>query len=227
MDLRAFYESSLQQPGLVGLVGLVAGGAAAVAAARSRRGFLSTWTVLFAAQILVDAWLTGYSSPLDPSGAAATAAAVVFVLLGDLRLYLLLARFTRRAWSAAVFAEAFAWAFAPSLLIALLKRAAPWTVANLRHIFLIYELAALPLVVIWWRALVPRRLAGSDHAPTRAWLAGLGAFFAAQYALWIAADVLILRGAAWAWGLRVIPNVLYYGLFVAWAWRTAPRELRA
>lgn len=226
MNLRAFYESSWQQPGLTGLLGLVLGGAAALAAVRARKTFLARWTMLFAVEALLDAWLTGYSSPLPPNGLAATAASIVFVVLGDLRIYLLFARYTRRAWSPAVFAEAFGWAFAPSLLIAVLKRAAPWAVSNLRHLFLIYELAALPLVMLWLQGFVPRRLARPEDAPARAWLSGAAAFFAAQYFLWIVSDVAILQGARWGWALRVLPNVMYYGLFVAWAWRGAPPELK-
>jgi len=226
MNLRVFYESPLQQPGLTGLIGLIAGGAAALAAMRAQKTFLSRWTLLFALEALLDGWLTGASSPLDPRGAGATAAAIVFVVLGDLRLYLLLARYTRRAWGPAVFAEAFAWAFAPSLVIAALKRLAPWAVSNNRHIFLIYELCALPLLMLWLQGFVPRRLSRPEDAAERAWLSGATAFFAAQYTLWVLADVAILQRASWGWGLRVVPNVMYYGLFVAFAWRSAPPGLK-
>ena len=223
MDLRQFYESPAQQPYLIGLIGLVAGGAAAIAAVRGR-GFLARWTALFAVEALIDCYLTGYGSPLDPNGAAMTVAGVAFVFLGDLRLYLLTARFTRTRWSRAALGEATAWAFAPSLLIAILKRAAPWVVPDLRHIFLVYELAALALLLVWWRAVLPRRDAAPD---TRRWLSAALAFFVAQYALWAGSDVLILAGAPWAWGLRVVPNAMYYGLFVAFVWRRSPTELRA
>lgn len=226
MDPRSFYDSPWQQPLLTGAVGLVLGGAAALAAVRAQRTFLARWTVFFAAEALLDGWLTGNSSPLDPRGAAMTVASIVFVVLGDLRLYLLLSRYTRRAWTAGVFAEAFAWAFVPSLVIGVLKRAAPWAVSNLRHLFLVYELTALPLVMLWLQGFVPRRLARPEDAAERAWLSGAAAFFAAQYTLWIVSDVAILQGARWAWALRVVPNVMYYGLFVAWAWRAAPRELK-
>jgi hypothetical protein len=44
------------------------------------------------------------------------------------------------------------------------------------------------------------------------------------YALWAAADVLILAGVDAGWGLRAVPNQLYYSLtvpFAWWRWRQA------
>lgn len=229
MDFRAFYESPWQQPILTGGIGFVCGGAAALAALRARpsspRGALLTrWTLAFALSTLLDCYLTGASSPLGTGGPLATLAAVVFVVLGDLRPYLLLAGFTRPAWTRAALVEALAWSFAPSLFIALVKRAAPWLVPDLRHIFLVYEGFALVLLGVWHFAIAPRRAV--DPA-MRGWLRGVLGFFAMTYVLWIAADLAILAEVPSGWGLRVVPNALYYGLFVAWAWRTAPRELRA
>ncbi|MFO0630804.1 MAG: hypothetical protein U0325_34970 [Polyangiales bacterium] len=229
MSLRGFYESSWQQPNLLGALGLLLGGAAAWAASRhraadDRSAFLARWTQLFALEALLDCVLTGYSSPLGQNTPAMTAAAVVFVILGDLRLYLLLARLSRPRWSAVAMAEALAASLAPSLVIAALKRVAPWLVANGRHIFLIYELTALIPLALWGFVLLPGRAGGSPAV--RAWLRGAVGFFALQYALWASADVGILYDADLAWGLRVVPNAMYYAGFVAWVWRTAPRELR-
>lgn len=227
MDPRAFYESSWQQPFLLGLIGAAAGGAAAWSASTAGRGgFLARWTQLFALAAIADCVLTGYSSPLGQNTPAMTAASVFFVILGDLRLYLLTARFTRAQGTRGAYLEALVWALAPSLLIAALKRLAPWTVADGRHIFLTYELAALVPLGLWWAVLAPQRLAAAASAPTLRWLRGVLGFFAAQYALWALADVGILRGAPLAWALRVAPNAMYYGLFVCWAWFTAPPELR-
>lgn len=229
MSLQGFYESAWQQPRLLGALGLLLGGAAAGAASRGRatdprQAFLARWTQLFALEALIDCVLTGASSPLGQNTPAMTAAAVVFVILGDLRLYLLLARLSRPRWRGAALAEALGAALAPSLVIAALKRLAPWLVANGRHIFLIYELTALIPLALWGFALLPARL--REVPEERRWLVGAVAFFAAQYALWAAADVGILWGADLAWGLRVVPNAMYYALFVAWVWRTAPKGLR-
>ena len=229
MSLRGFYESAWQQPNLLGALGLLLGGGAAWAASRRgaadpRAAFLARWTQVFAVEALLDCALTGYSSPLGQNTPAMTAASVVFVILGDLRLYLLLARLSRPRWSAVALAEALAASLAPSLVIAALKRLAPWLVANGRHIFLIYELAALLPLALWGLALLPGRL--RDAPDERRWLRGAVGFFAVQYALWAAADVGILAGLDLAWGLRVVPNAMYYAGFVAWVWRTAPRGLR-
>ncbi len=229
MSLQGFYESAWQQPNLLGALGLLLGGAAAWAASRRRptdlrQAFLARWTQLFALEALLDCVLTGYSSPLGQNTPAMTVAAVVFVIVGDLRLYLLLARLSRPHWSAVALVEALAASLAPSLVIAALKRLAPWLVANGRHIFLIYELTALIPLALWGFVLLPGRL--RDAPEDRRWLRGAVAFFAAQYALWASADVGILAGADLAWGLRVVPNAMYYALFVAWVWRTAPKGLR-
>jgi hypothetical protein len=229
MSLRGFYESAWQQPNLLVALGLLLGGAAAWSASRrgatdARGAFLARWTQLFALEALIDCVLTGSSSPLGQNTPAMTVAAVVFVIVGDLRLYLLLARLSRPRWSAVALAEALAASLAPSLVIAALKRLAPWLVANGRDIFLVYELTALIPLALWGFALLPGRL--RDAPEERRWLRGAVAFFAAQYVLWASTDVGILQGADLAWGLRVVPNVMYYSLFVAWVWRTAPRGLR-
>ena len=229
MSLQGFYESAWQQPNLLGALGLLLGGAAAWAASRRRptdprQAFLARWTQLFALEALLDCVLTGYSSPLGQNTPAMTVAAVVFVIVGDLRLYLLLARLSRPRWSGVALVEALAASLAPSLVIAALKRVAPALVANGRNIFLIYELTALIPLALWGFVLLPARL---QNAPEdRRWLRGAVGFFAVQYALWASADVGILAGADLAWGLRVVPNLMYYALFVAWVWRTAPKGLR-
>lgn len=229
MSLRGFYDSAWQQPNLLGALGLLLGGAAAWAASRQRatdprQTFLARWTQLFALEALLDCVLTGASSPLGQNTPAMTLAAVVFVVLGDLRLYLLLARLSRRAWSGRAWVEALLFALAPSLLIALLKKAAPGVVANGRHLFLLYELGALLPLALWGLVWLPWRL--RDDPEALRWLRRAVGFFAAQYALWATADVGILLGFDLAWGLRVVPNAMYYSVFVAWVWRTAPQGLR-
>jgi hypothetical protein len=229
VSLQGFYESAWQQPNLLGALGSLLGGAAAWAAARRRptdprQAFLARWTQLFALEALLDCVLTGYSSPLGQNTPAMTVASVVFVIVGDLRLYLLLARLSRPRWSTAALVEALAASLAPSLVIAVLKRAAPALVANGRNIFLIYELTALIPLACWGLVLLPGRLQSAPE--DRRWLRGAVGFFAVQYALWASADVGILAGADLAWGLRVAPNLMYYALFVAWVWRTAPKGLR-
>ena len=43
-------------------------------------------------------------------------------------------------------------------------------------------------------------------------------YMAAYYGLWAAADVIILSGYDAGWPVRLVPNQLYYGLFVPFVW---------
>jgi len=72
-------------------------------------------------------------------------------------------------------------------------------------LWLIYELCFAALA-LWLR----RRM------PTPA-LRAIALYAFAYYALWASADVLILRGVDAGWGLRALPNQLYYAWFVPFA----------
>jgi hypothetical protein len=48
-------------------------------------------------------------------------------------------------------------------------------------------------------------------------------YVVAYYALWASADVLILAGVDFGWGLRVLPNQLYYSFFVPFAYLRVAR----
>ena len=50
-------------------------------------------------------------------------------------------------------------------------------------------------------------------------------FEIAQYVLWAGADVVILSGHDVGYLLRLLPNAMYYALFVPFAWWSAPEEL--
>ena len=62
--------------------------------------------------------------------------------------------------------------------------------------------------------------AQSEPAPPalQAYLRAVTAYVAAYYGLWALSDVLILAGVEWAWGLRAVPNQLYYAFFVPFVW---------
>lgn len=61
--------------------------------------------------------------------------------------------------------------------------------------------------------LVPARVPPSEPR-LRAYLRAILLYVAVYYALWAAADVFILNGIDAGWALRIVPNQLYYGLFV-------------
>ena len=180
-------------------------------AGTARERFLRRWALAFTALALVDPIATGpLAGALGLSGVALTAWIFVFVWLGDFRVLWL------------VFAE---WDVAVQDRRVAARRAAAWTClvpvttgllyapvwlgiveAPAQGLWLVYE-TLFAALALWLRS-----RAASPSA--RAIL--LYAF--AYYALWAAADVLILAGVDAGWGVRVIPNQLYYSLYVPFAW---------
>jgi len=83
-----------------------------------------------------------------------------------------------------------------------------------QSLWLIYEVGFLVMAFVLREAVLPRRVPGTAP-PLRAYLCTVLAYVALYYALWAAADVLILTsGADLAWALRMVPNQLYYALYV-------------
>jgi hypothetical protein len=146
---------------------------------------------------------------------AATALALLFVLLGDFRVFLLV----------------FHLADAARDLPAALRRAALWTpVVPVSAYAITAALRAaqgeLPDQVLWLVhevlfvgvALWLRGLAAHDVRLRRA-----ASYVAVYYTLWAAADVAILLGHDAGWLLRVVPNQLYYAFWVPFvyaSWQT-------
>ncbi len=218
------YDSPWHQPGLVVAMGTLAllwawragrGG--------GLRGFLAAWAALFGVEILVDAVLTATSSPLLPDhGGAVQALSIAFVLLGDVRAYVLAERATHPdADAGRAVALGVAWGALVSVLMAAPARLVPAMQREPRWIFLTYECLALAQALAWRFAVLPRR---RDVGAARArWAREVMAFVAVQYALWALADVLILSGVSGGFALRLVPNVMYYGAFVGFAVARAPR----
>ena len=229
MSPAQIYSSPWHHPGL--LLPLALAALAAVLVARARHPdagspFLRAWLVGWAIEIVLDASLTGFASPLLGHPAAERVASIAFVILGDLRAYLLLERLVAPGRAASsTWARALGWSFVASLAVAAATRVAPATFAATRHVFLLYELLSLGLFAAWRFALVPRR-AASLPAPAARLALDVATFFLIQYALWVSADVLILAGVDLAYLLRIVPNALYYGGFVAFVLWRAPRDLR-
>lgn len=229
MSPEHFYSSPWHHPGL--LLPLAVAGLAFALARRARHPdawspFLRAWLLWWGLEIVLDASLTGFATPLHGHPGAERVAAIAFVILGDLRAYLLLERLSApaRPW-AATWARALAWSFVASLAVAAATKLFPLTFGPTRHVFLFYEVVSLGLFLAWRLALDARRAPTPD--PRALALArDVATFFVVQYALWITSDVLILAGVEAAYLLRVVPNVLYYGLFVAFVARRAPRDLR-
>ncbi|MBX3027402.1 hypothetical protein KF840_21085 [bacterium] len=193
--------------------------------------FVDGYAVAFAIETLIDPLLTG---PLLRSfGFAgtplATAVMVLFVLLGDFRVYLLVlslvAIASGRSWRAAVPA-AVAWTLLVPLVaypLALGIRAVR-PGADPNTIWLVYETVFFVVALALSRAL-PRRAAAAPAA-LRAVVAEVLRYVALYYGLWATADALIqLGGLDVGWLLRILPNQLYYAFWIPFVvWRFFARR---
>jgi hypothetical protein len=224
---QAIYDSPWHNPVL-----FLAAGAVLLLAVARRLPFLYAYLVLFGVQLMLDAYLTGGLSPLLPQHEALIGTvAVPFVILGDARFFLLLERYTRAPIDAptprAAWLAAAAWSFLVPVVSYALRTAVPHPFAESRWLFLSYELLFVPVAAAWRFVLVPRRLAGErPDAPRRRWLTRVADFELGMYASWAFADVVILRGSDLGFALRLVPNVMYYALFLPFVWLTAPKDAR-
>ena len=217
---EAFYYGFVQHPVLLWLAAAL--GLAALLARRDLAPSLRRYGLALSVLAALDAWLT--TSPVPGLGALpepmAGAVPLFFVLAGDLR-YLLLPFVATRAGALAPNAGGVARAIALTLVVPVFAQATTSQLdATPRTLFLIYELSFLALagsVGIWRRSVRESR-----------WLRGITSFVMLYYGLWALADIAILTGADAGYALRVVPNLLYYGGFVAALAWLAPstREVR-
>jgi len=216
---EAFYASPVQHPLLLWVAAAVAVGA--VLARPGLPPSLRAYGLGLGALSGLDAWLT--SAPVPGLGelpdAVGPGLALVFVLLGDLRYLLVVTSGTPdgalvlrpRGVAAAAGLTA-----AVPLLSQLALAALPDAASGARVLFLVYELLFLALA-----AILAARHPRARAAP---WIRALSVFVMLYYALWAAADVAILAGFDAGYALRVVPNLLYYGGFVAALAWLAPRS---
>jgi len=187
--------------------------------------FLYLYFVVFALETILDPIATGPFVRwlgVGESGLG-TAIPLTFVLLGDFRVYLLvfcmagLARLAPPGRSLApAFLKSAAWTFLVPIvaytLDSALHRANPALPGQ--TIWLLYELAFLSVATWLFAAGIARRVPASD-ATLRRGLRAMAAYVAGYYALWATADVIIMVFALdVGWALRVIPNQLYYALYL-------------
>jgi hypothetical protein len=219
---RAFYESDLQ--GLYALLlvpslwlawRLARGRPAAPGVHPPAAAFVDAFALTFAVQTLLDPLATG---PLARTlgGHAPRALGLAFVLLGDFRVFLLVAHLAgaRCALGPALREAALLTPVVP--LAALGAEKALSALAGPlpgQALWLLHETAFLGMVAFLRRRVIARRGASAPPA-LQAYLRAVTAYVAVYYGLWALSDALLLAGAEWAWGLRVLPNQLYYALFV-------------
>ncbi len=175
--------------------------------------FVSMWTTLFLVETMLDPLATGPFAKALGSPFASQTLGLVFVLLGDFRVYWLVLRFRTPGQSTARAAlEAAALStIAPALAGLVASRGGPAQAMWLTH-----ELVSLGLAFALARFALPSALTHPRRADFVRQVLG---FMAAYYGLWAAADVLILSGIDAGWPVRLVPNQLYYGLFVPFVWR--------
>ena len=208
-----FYYGAWQQPWalLVAPLAFLAwrgvaslpGGEGAVPGAKR---FVSAWCLAFALETMLDPIATGTLAAALGGGAVATALGLLFVLLGDFRIWWLAfgaATSPRRGLAPALLASAvvpvFAWL--AHLVLGRLFGPLPG-----QALWLLHECAFLALVV------------PIAHRQRERFARSVLAFAAVYYALWATSDVLILAGVDLGWLIRCVPNQLYYGLTVPFVW---------
>lgn len=219
MTYAEFYGSFMQHPVL-----LWASALAGLLIALSRRGLSKSvrwFCIALTALSLLDAWLTTDHVPGigQLTGAAASLVPLAFVLLGDFRYFLFIesARSDGTlAASTAGVVKAIGW----TLVVPLGSQLVVTGIASAdpRVLFLVYEALFAVLALCIYALYLPRQ------GPAVQWTRRVTMFVIGYYALWGAADAIILATSDdMGFLLRVLPNALYYGgLVPAIAW-TAPR----
>ncbi len=149
----------------------------------------------------LDAWLTQPASVVPRAWQANVG--LVFVILGDWRYWFVRALRPERPWRTAALRS-----LGLALVVPVALMAPQVLGVTGRPLYLLYECSAFALAL--GVALVTRR-----QLP-------LAAFWLVQYGLWIVADLLILVGLDLGFGVRLVPNALYYGGF----WTLAYLRLR-
>jgi len=214
---HTFYLSDLQSPWALLVVPLAylayrvaRGGPGGDATARDR--FVARYCLFWAVETLVDPLATGpLARALDGGqGAASTALMCLFVLLGDLRVFVLIVGLAAPARPAA---RALALTAVVPAVTAALYLPARLTLRELppQTLWLVYELAFVAMAAWTARVWVARHVHDAALAGVLRSFAG---YAAAYYALWAGADLAILAGVDEGWALRVVPNQLYYAFWV-------------
>jgi len=165
--------------------------------------FVRGWAIVFAVVACVDPVTTGlFGWPMLP-----------FVLLGDYRVFALVLVVMQPGRSRlAALGEAAAWtavvpalAYGTYVALGAVHGPQPETI-----LWLVYEVAFALLTLVVMTRVLPARV-GIERGQVRRYVRAVLAIVVAYYVLWAAADVIILAGYDWGWGLRIVPNLLYYG----------------
>ena len=217
--MKALYDSPWHHPFLTYLAGAVL-----LFALARRLPFLYAYLFVFLVIILADANVTGGWSPVPIDTPLYTALSVVFIILGDFRYFLLAERATRPKAS---FGAVLAFSVPISLLLPVSTGILTRTVdafSDTRVLYAAYELTMVVVVLGLDRV----RFSARDVDPSvRRWVHEVSLLFGALYFGWGACDLLLLAGVELGHGLRIVPNVLYYGALLPFIFWRAPPEWKA
>ncbi len=185
---------------------------------RTAHPLVSRLLLVFAVLTILDPVCTGpLSRVLGWSEAfAGTLVMFTFVLLGDLRVFLLLRVLASPERG---LRQSLGWALAVMLVVpvtaGLLYALLDGLVADLhgQWLWILYELGFVALMVWLARRWLPTVVANDPEQAGL--LRALCGYSAAYYALWAFADLLIVVGELdLGWAIRIVPNQLYYAFWV-------------
>ena len=191
--------------------------------------FLGGWMLFWTLETLTDSFATGpLSRWLGWQGTSAgTGVMLTFVLLGDLRVFQLVFRIGRPDES---FARALQRAILWTLLVPIVAYGSDQALRQWnpklpeQMLWLIYELSFFAVALYLRNHWVGTR-ASRAGAENQQRLRRVLSFVAGYYLLWATADILIMGpGLDLGWAVRMLPNQLYYALFVPFVWWTFARE---
>jgi len=215
--MKAIYDSAWHHP----LVAYAVGLALLLAIAR-RLPFLYGYLSVFLVCILADATCTGGWSPVPLDTPAYTAFSVIFIILGDLRYFLLGERVSRLDEP---LARTLLFSVPISFLIPvtteIMRQTLPF-MQNTRVLYIVYEGAMVFLVLGLDRFRFGPRARDPELAR---YIHEVSLLFALGYLGWALSDVLILLGVEAGHLLRIVPNVTYYGAFLVLVFARAPARL--
>jgi hypothetical protein len=215
-DLQSLY-AQVALPALFLVYAATRGRERAARSGDPQARFALLYSIAFAAETILDPIATGPATRrLGLAGFSQQAVLLAFVLLGDWRVLL-------PVFALAAGPGRRGGAFARSAALTFLVPIAAYSVDTLLRLrwpalpgqvlWLVYELGFLALALAL-RAVALPRLAANAAPRIRRTLRALLAFAATYYALWAASDALILAGVDAGWGLRMLPNQLYYAFTV-------------
>jgi hypothetical protein len=216
--VKALYDNPWHHPFVAYAVGLWL-----LFAIARRLPFLYGYLCVFLVCILADATCTGSWSPVPLNTPAYTAFSVIFIILGDLRYFVLGERVSRLDEP---LARTLLFSVPISFLIPvtteIMRQTLPF-MQNDRVLYLVYEGAMVFLVL----GLARFRFGPRARDPELArYLREVSLLFALGYFGWAACDVLILLDVELGHVLRIVPNVTYYGAFLGLVFVRAPARLK-